>query len=70
MPQNPSKSEIEEVVRALEILQRKEREEGNSYMAAFFIGAKVATLWLLGESPRNDIVTDAELNEALGYVPK
>ena len=70
MPQRPSKNEIEEVVRALEILQRKETEEGNSYMGYFLLGAETAILWVLGESPRSAVVADVELEEALGYVPK
>lgn len=70
MPQRPLKREIDEVVKALEILRRKGTHEDDFRTTAFFIGAEAAILWLLGESPRNDIVTDAELKEALGYVPK
>ena len=66
MPQNPSKSEIEEVLKALKSLQRKEAYGYNDTKYAFLVGAELGILWRSGEIPRNDIVTDAELKEALG----
>ena len=70
MPQIPSKSEIEEVLKALRSLLRKEGNGYNATKYAFLLGAELGILWRSGEIPRNDIVTDAELKEALGYVPK
>ena len=64
MPQIPSKSEIEEVLKALRSLLRKEGNGYNASKYAFLLGAELGILWRSGEIPRDSVLTDFEMDEA------